>query len=264
MKLYLNENLKIEETKLTKKYLIEKDGEFKEISRVSNLKPSKMGGFSIGFYKGITTALESQGKATKETSFGKNGQQLKTLKNTEEYQAVLDFSSKKDAKMIGTLLHEEVAQAIDENSLSNEIWADNFFIQFLAQKENEGAFEAIVSELPFGVVFENDLEYGGTVDLIAILEGKMTLIDFKTGNFYLENVYQISAYFYALKTQFALERAVILQEKKGENEVMVIELSESLLQSAFEGFKAHFQFLKKEKEMEELAKNEGLPLYNKD
>ena len=100
---------------------------------------------------------------------------------------------------IGTLAHLMVenylkAKVIDysQDYSKNQIKkATNAFVKFLAwEKEND--FKLVESEIS---LVSEAFQYGGTIDIYCILNGKKTLIDLKTSRaIYSEHKTQISAY----------------------------------------------------------------------
>lgn len=85
-------------------------------------------------------------------------------------------------------------------------WVEDNKVEFL---ENE---LKMVSE---------ELQFGGTADAIAMIDGKKTLIDFKTSKgVYLDHIVQLGAYKYGIEetTDHIIEQCMVVKIDKGEIE----------------------------------------------
>lgn len=118
------------------------------------------------------------------------------------------------AARIGTLAHH-IIQVELENQKSGNILADKLIepdTSMYGKTEIEKAYKSVASFTAWQKqhdisVIETELQlvsekykYGGTIDLLAIVDGKITLVDFKTGSgIYPEHYYQICAYRQLLK-----------------------------------------------------------------
>jgi len=98
----------------------------------------------------------------------------------------------------GTLAHalieEHLTGRVVDRSLYPEADLEIAENAFLAYLEWEGAYqlEVVGSEIQLA---HPELMYGGTIDLLALLDGELALIDFKTTNgVYVEHRVQIAAY----------------------------------------------------------------------
>jgi len=131
-----------------------------------------------------------------------------------------------DKAMIGTLAHyilecyikneePDFAQfnCTDEQIEQARVCTKKFFEWEAYQEE----FKPIASELH---LVSEKLQYGGTIDLIARLNGKITLIDFKTCNaIYEEPYYQTAGYEnLAREHGYDIEQVVILRIGRDEEE----------------------------------------------
>lgn len=107
-----------------------------------------------------------------------------------------------DKADIGTLSHKMVEDHIagretdfSDYTPNQKDAAENAFIKFLDwEKEND--FKCIESEM---IMVSEKYQFGGTCDIYAMLNGKPTLIDIKTGKAcYGEHHTQVAAYRYLL------------------------------------------------------------------
>ena len=150
------------------------------------------------------------------------------------------------AKNIGSLAHYLIQCKIegefpDKNYLAdftkNEVDGGyrsyHMFCQWLLH--NKVSFQD--SELQ---LVSEEYEYGGTIDIIAFLNGKRTLIDIKTGkNVFLETNYQLSAYrqLYNETHKNKIQKAIILHlPREGKSSYIVNEADLRQLDELFEGF----------------------------
>lgn len=129
----------------------------------------------------------------------------------------------RQAAAIGTSTHARInAHVHNEKFFANdlpatlEIFARNAFEGFLGFCRMYSP-KFIASEVQFdGQTL--DLDYGGTLDLVAEIDGVVTLIDHKTGNFVPKNVaLQLEAYAHAwdlLHPEQPIERTMVLQLDK--------------------------------------------------
>ena len=101
--------------------------------------------------------------------------------------------SKRDAAAnLGTSVHEAAEMNVQAASLSDLDERKPFLEQYeLAQKEL--GFEALVNECQ---VFNLTLGYAGSLDLIAVKDGKYSVVDIKTGKgMYNDHALQLALYF---------------------------------------------------------------------
>ena len=99
---------------------------------------------------------------------------------------------------IGTLSHKLILDYFNKvetdtsDYSANQIeLAENCLLSFWAW-EKEHKIEVVMAEVP---MVSNVYKYGGTIDCYCKLDGKMTLLDFKTGKaIYPEMFYQLAAY----------------------------------------------------------------------
>jgi len=103
-----------------------------------------------------------------------------------------------EAAEVGTLAHKMIecylsGEALDEKEYSATDWdlAINAVLKFY-EWEKQNDIRVVESELP--LVSEINL-YGGTIDCICELDGKLVMLDFKTSKaIYDENFVQLAAY----------------------------------------------------------------------
>lgn len=114
--------------------------------------------------------------------------------------AGIDVTKYVDEKAnIGTIAHQIVTNyltgvesAFDDYSKNEIAEAENSFLSFLEwEKQNTIIKPAIFVERP---LVHEELRYGGTADIYAMVNGKPTLIELKTGKgIFPEHVYQCAA-----------------------------------------------------------------------
>lgn len=152
--------------------------------------------------------------------------QLTKLLPNDDYAGIPNSILENAAKR-GTEVHESIETFIKygiDDCRSEYLPYYNAFKRFW--KSQNGAV-AIANELP---VYYDDTDvpqlrelygtaYAGTLDMLAVLDGKLTLLDFKCTTKVYENKYalQLEAYSRALaKYGIAVERKIVLQLKKDE------------------------------------------------
>ena len=128
-----------------------------------------------------------------------------------------------EAAKIGTLAHAMVQAHLQKEELDMNQFskvqidlAENALISFFEWKSRH-EIEPIKCEVPF---VSEKLKYGGTIDCYCKLDGKPTLLDFKTGKaIYEEYFVQLAAYRNLLEEQgFPVERCQILRIGRDETE----------------------------------------------
>lgn len=138
--------------------------------------------------------------------------------------------------------HEQIEQA--------RVCAKKFFEWESYQEQ----FEPVASELQ---LVSKSYQFGGTIDCIAKLNGKLTLIDFKTCNaIYDEPYFQTSAYAEIAKEYgHNIEQIVILRIGRNEEEGFeYIPIDNSLPSFCFEVFKNCLSVYNSKKEFEKAKK----------
>ena len=164
---------------------------------------------------------------------------------------------KKDGTSIGTLAHAIIENWIKKCKTNFNSYTKKqikqacqcskmFFDWVKKQKE----FIPIASELQ---LISQKYDYTGIIDLIAIINGKLALIDFKTCNIYDEAKYQVAAYFNLINEYqnfkelklprdfFEVEKAVIIKISKN-NDFEIIEVKN--LNKYFNVFKSALELTK--------------------
>ena len=126
---------------------------------------------------------------------------------------------------VGTLAHAmvqaelaggECAEDVAEYSPKEIALAENALIKFLDWRKTH-TIEPIWLERPF---VSEDHRYGGTIDCYCLLDGKPTLVDFKTSKrIYDDMVYQLAAYRQLLREHlYDVENTRILRIGRDEME----------------------------------------------
>ena len=165
----------------------------------------------------------------------------------------IDYRSYRDEKAeAGSLAHEMIlnyykAQGTDTDSYSPIVveLAENAFLSFL-EWEKDKKVEPILAEAP--LVSEKH-GFGGTLDLMAIVNGDRTLLDFKTGKgIYRTYWLQVAAYGWLLEENGYLypARFTILNIPRTEDENFKAETrtGEWIKQHAWPAFKHLLQVYK--------------------
>lgn len=124
----------------------------------------------------------------------------------QKYKEVLERSSE-----IGTCVHESI-----ESYIQNNIPLDINIIKKELAKEVNSAYQAFLSY--WNILMQNNVKvlmqeqklicqyFGGTLDLLVEINGKIYLIDFKTSNHLnYKYFYQIAAYRYMLRILYNIE-----------------------------------------------------------
>lgn len=158
------------------------------------------------------------------------------------------------AARVGTLIHSMVEAHItgtecetsDFTPLEIEL-AQNGFYKYL-DWEKQHKVEAIFNEKKF--VSEKH-KYGGTLDFYCKVDGKLTLVDFKSGKgIYNEHFLQVSSYANLLKENgYKVEQIMILNIGRNEDEPFQHrEIEPKVYRKYFEMFKALLKvyYIKKE------------------
>ena len=166
----------------------------------------------------VTTIIQILNKPSLQSWANYLGFKRKNVK------AVLDESARR-----GTLVHQLLnayafnkyymyipCQEISKQELSSILFRFDEW-----KKEYE--FEPIFGEKKFSTD-----KYGGTVDMYCKINGKYTILDFKTSKgFYSTMFIQLSAYYMLLKEQeFPVEQVAILLVNSVKCEIKIIDVSE--------------------------------------
>ena len=134
---------------------------------------------------------------------------------------------------IGTLAHSMImahlkGKGVDtsEYSKTQIDLAENSFLSYL-EWEKHHEVEPILVETP---LVSEEYRFGGTLDLLAKVDGVNTLIDFKTGKaIYPEHGIQVAAYYMlALEYGYTISKALILRIGRDESEGFEIKPVENL------------------------------------
>jgi hypothetical protein len=124
---------------------------------------------------------------------------------------------------IGTLAHHLVLchltgeiPDLDAYSAEERDRAENALISFFAWEKNHKV-EVVQTEFP---MVSEEGGFGGTVDLIANIDGVLEVVDFKTAKaIFPEHIYQVAAYReLATENGFAVKRARLLRIGRTEDE----------------------------------------------
>jgi len=105
---------------------------------------------------------------------------------------------------------------ISEYSQANIDKAENCLLSFYAW-EKSNPLKPILLEQP---LVSERYQYGGTIDLLAKINGDLVLIDFKTGKaLYSEATYQVAAYKQLLhEANYSVGRVILLRIGRDESE----------------------------------------------
>ena len=142
----------------------------------------------------------------------------------KSYKAVLEESSVK-----GTFVHELIHEYIFKEGKKFDI-SDTDKLNFLYENINAyKEFEKghIIKPIWGERSFSTD-NYGGTIDFYCNLDGKDTILDFKTSKrFYSSHFIQLGAYVQLLEKQnMNVDQVGILRIKEGEHELKILSRDE--------------------------------------
>lgn len=139
----------------------------------------------------------------------------------QSYKKVLEESSNKGT-FVHELIHEYLFKEGKEFDVSNPDRLNFLYENINAFKEFEK--EHILKPIWGEKSFSND-NYGGTIDLYCELDGKDTILDFKTSKkFYSSHFIQLGAYIQLLeKHNINVEQVAILRIKNGEQEIKIVQ-----------------------------------------
>ena len=158
---------------------------------------------------------------------------------------------------IGTLCHymiechcKGVEPDLTEYSPANIAQAENGFLAFLDwEKINKPTY--LENEIQ---VISEEYQYGGTIDIIADLHGKKTLLDLKTSNGIYDEMYvQVSAYMTAYNetANEPIEDACILQISKVDASFAFFDIAADKLYTAWQVFQHCLWLQKLQRQMKE-------------
>ena len=125
------------------------------------------------------------------------------------------------------------------------------FFEFVSMQDE---FEPILSE---GAFASDKYGFGGSLDLICKLNGKITLLDYKTsGAIYDEMIAQVSAYKLLVEEKgYKIEQVIILRFCREEAEGYEYrEISKKELKQGLKVFKSALKLYKEKKELEKILK----------
>lgn len=142
----------------------------------------------------------------------------------KSYKAVLEESSVK-----GTFVHELIHEYVFKEGKKFDI-SDTDKLNFLYENINaykEFEKEHIIKPI-WGERSISTDNYGGTIDFYCNLDGKDTILDFKTSKrFYSSHFIQLGAYVQLLEKQnMNVDQVGILRIKEGEHELKILSRDE--------------------------------------
>ena len=172
-----------------------------------------------------------------------------------------------DKAMIGTLTHHIIESHINKtdqnfskfNCNDEQIeQAHQCTKKYLEWENYQAEFIPLATELK---LVSEKFGYGGTIDLLAVLNGKITLIDFKTCNaIYDEPYYQTAAYAELADenkiTDKKIEQIVILRIGRNESEGFEY-IEHKTRKASFKVFLSALELFKAKKEFQEAQKTNG-------
>jgi len=108
------------------------------------------------------------------------------------------YGSRDKAANIGTIVHERImayykGYEIDDSNIAPDVWklTDNCMQSFYQWAEPRNVKPELI-EVP---MVSEKYQYGGTFDLLGVMDGELTLLDFKTGSgLYEEHFVQVAGY----------------------------------------------------------------------
>ena len=138
----------------------------------------------------------------------------------QSYDKVLDESANKGT-FVHETLHEYLFKEGKKFDLSNPEVMNFLYENLNAFKEFEKYYDIkpIWGEKSFSLD-----KFGGTVDLYCELDGKMTILDFKTSKkFYSSHFIQLGAYIQLLEANdYKVEQVAILRIREGDYDIKII------------------------------------------
>lgn len=139
----------------------------------------------------------------------------------QSYDRVLEESANK-----GTFAHEVIHEYMFKEGKKFDVSTQER-VNFLY--ENINAFKDFEKDYKFKPIWGEKSfsgeKFGGTVDLYCELEGKMTILDFKTSKkFYSSHFIQLGAYIQLLeKEDYKVEQVAILRLRDGEYHIKMMD-----------------------------------------
>jgi len=126
-----------------------------------------------------------------------NKPQLVTWANRLGLQGIDSTAYRDEAARMGTLAHDYILchhkntkPDLTDYSKQEIDAAENSFLSYLEWLKGH-TLESLLLETP---LVSEEYQFGGTPDCLGILDGEVTLIDYKTGGIYKEAYYQTCAY----------------------------------------------------------------------
>jgi hypothetical protein len=129
-------------------------------------------------------------------------------------------------KGVGTLTHARILSEISGNPLTEDLdeyspkerdLSDNAMLKFYEWQKRHEWGEVLLCETP---LVSEAHRFGGTSDILAVLDGKATLVDYKTGSgIYFESLLQTAAYrALLLENGYGVDRALVVNIGRTEDE----------------------------------------------
>ena len=185
------------------------------------------------------------GATTILANLGWNRQVLMKWAVNQSQKGIDPFKFTGQAADIGTAAHFLVECHINnwkpdlsEVSPQDQLKARMAFSAFIQWEKDQIDIEYLKSEIELA---SDKFDYGGTIDLIAKINGELCLIDFKTSKyFYTEHFCQVSAYKELYEERFPkekIDRCYILKINKETGEFESVKLTQYKLNKGWEIFK---------------------------
>lgn len=165
-----------------------------------------------------------------------------------------------DKAIFGTLVHSGLQKIVDPTADVEEVQPKDSMHAFDANKCYD-SFERLLSQHEYKTIYtektliSHTIKTAGTLDWLAELDGKVTLIDFKTSKqVTFKHFLQLSAYMKLLEEEegIVIERAAICLVN--DNKSSFTFFSKELLDTAYLVFEKLNHFFQSKVELEELLK----------
>ena len=161
---------------------------------------------------GVTSVIGQLAKPALAPAANKLG--LQGIDSTKHWKELAEIGSLAHAMILAELKGEKLDTSdYSPNQLDK---ATNSMLSYLEWAKGHKV-EPILLETP---LVSEEFQFGGTLDFFGILDGKTTLVDYKTGRIWFEHYLQMCAYRWLLieKGYLAPEQIIILGIPRDEND----------------------------------------------
>lgn len=117
----------------------------------------------------------------------------KWLGNSDSYAQAMQYAHMKADR--GTTVHDDIATLLKGGKIDREGMKEWRIKRLKAFDKFMDKYKPVPIQIEKPLI-NNDLPYAGTGDLIANIDGKTILVDWKTGNTYKSHQIQLTCYYY--------------------------------------------------------------------